>query len=100
MCVGGREEWANVMRMRLPAGALCAMLIAFSLTLIVKKKCSPGLRLSNLMNLGRKKSTSLEPPERSLETSSKNRCHLRTQGLFTGLFPRRRAWTAKAKDIS
>uniref|UniRef100_A0A8C0X1R9 Actin filament-associated protein 1-like 2 n=1 Tax=Castor canadensis TaxID=51338 RepID=A0A8C0X1R9_CASCN len=36
----------------------------------VKKKCSPGLRLSNLMNLGRKKSTSLEPPERSLETSS------------------------------
>nr|XP_019580759.1 PREDICTED: actin filament-associated protein 1-like 2 isoform X2 [Rhinolophus sinicus] len=36
----------------------------------VKKKCSPGLKLSNLMNLGRKKSTSLEPPERSLETSS------------------------------
>ncbi|XP_035125055.2 actin filament-associated protein 1-like 2 isoform X12 [Callithrix jacchus] len=36
----------------------------------VKKKCSAGLRLSNLMNLGRKKSTSLEPVERSLETSS------------------------------
>ncbi|XP_004265863.1 actin filament-associated protein 1-like 2 isoform X6 [Orcinus orca] len=36
----------------------------------VKKKCSAGLKLSNLMNLGRKKSTSLEPPERSLETSS------------------------------
>nr|XP_051679616.1 actin filament-associated protein 1-like 2 isoform X5 [Oryctolagus cuniculus] len=36
----------------------------------VKKKCSAGLRLSNLMNLGRKKSTSLEPPERSLETAS------------------------------
>lgn len=36
----------------------------------VKKKCSPGLKLSNLMNLGRKKSTSLEPPERSLETSN------------------------------
>ncbi|XP_055447696.1 actin filament-associated protein 1-like 2 isoform X3 [Psammomys obesus] len=36
----------------------------------VKKKCSTGLKLSNLMNLGRKKSTSLEPPERSLETSS------------------------------
>ncbi|XP_053524418.1 actin filament-associated protein 1-like 2 isoform X5 [Artibeus jamaicensis] len=36
----------------------------------VKKKCSPGLKLSNLMNLGRKKSTLLEPPERSLETSS------------------------------
>ncbi|KAM8781760.1 actin filament-associated protein 1-like 2 isoform 3-T3 [Rhynchonycteris naso] len=35
----------------------------------VKKKCSAGLKLSNLMNLGRKKSTSLEPPERSLETS-------------------------------
>ncbi|XP_045424794.1 actin filament-associated protein 1-like 2 isoform X2 [Lemur catta] len=36
----------------------------------VKKKCSAGLKLSNLMNLGRKKSTSLEPSERSLETSS------------------------------
>lgn len=36
----------------------------------VKKKCSAGLKLSNLMNLGRKKSTSLEPPDRSLETSS------------------------------
>ncbi|XP_037353226.1 actin filament-associated protein 1-like 2 isoform X3 [Talpa occidentalis] len=36
----------------------------------VKKKSSAGLKLSNLMNLGRKKSTSLEPPERSLETSS------------------------------
>uniref|UniRef100_A0A2K6ESK4 Actin filament-associated protein 1-like 2 n=1 Tax=Propithecus coquereli TaxID=379532 RepID=A0A2K6ESK4_PROCO len=36
----------------------------------VKKKCSAGLKLSHLMNLGRKKSTSLEPPERSLETSS------------------------------
>ncbi|XP_008585589.1 PREDICTED: actin filament-associated protein 1-like 2 [Galeopterus variegatus] len=36
----------------------------------VKKKCTAGLKLSNLMNLGRKKSTSLEPPERSLETSS------------------------------
>ncbi|XP_032137600.1 actin filament-associated protein 1-like 2 isoform X5 [Sapajus apella] len=36
----------------------------------VKKKCSAGLKLSNLMNLGRKKSTSLEPVERSLETSS------------------------------
>ncbi|KAM4851734.1 actin filament-associated protein 1-like 2 isoform 2-T2 [Thomomys bottae] len=36
----------------------------------VKKKSSAGLKLSNLMNLGRKKSTSLEPTERSLETSS------------------------------
>ncbi|XP_044096514.1 actin filament-associated protein 1-like 2 isoform X3 [Neovison vison] len=36
----------------------------------VKKKSSPGLKLSNLMNLGRKKSTSLEPPDKSLETSS------------------------------
>ncbi|XP_014641246.1 PREDICTED: actin filament-associated protein 1-like 2 isoform X3 [Ceratotherium simum simum] len=36
----------------------------------VKKKCSAGLKLSNLMNLGRKKSTSLEPQERSLETAS------------------------------
>lgn len=48
------------------------MLMAFSLIFTVKKKCSPGLKLSNLMNLGRKKSTLLEPPERSLETSSKN----------------------------
>ncbi|KAG8517436.1 Actin filament-associated protein 1-like 2, partial [Galemys pyrenaicus] len=36
----------------------------------VKKKSSAGLKLSNLMNLGRKKSTSLEPSDRSLETSS------------------------------
>ncbi|XP_007520033.2 actin filament-associated protein 1-like 2 isoform X4 [Erinaceus europaeus] len=36
----------------------------------VKKKSSAGLKLSNLMNLGRKKSTSLEHPEKSLETSS------------------------------
>ncbi|EPQ12866.1 Actin filament-associated protein 1-like 2 [Myotis brandtii] len=35
----------------------------------VKKKCSAGLKLSNLMNLGRKKSTSLEPADRSLETA-------------------------------
>uniref|UniRef100_A0A7M4EWN2 Actin filament-associated protein 1-like 2 n=1 Tax=Crocodylus porosus TaxID=8502 RepID=A0A7M4EWN2_CROPO len=36
----------------------------------VKKKGTSGLKLSNLMNLGRKKSCSLESPERSLETSS------------------------------
>uniref|UniRef100_A0A8D0GLI0 Actin filament-associated protein 1-like 2 n=1 Tax=Sphenodon punctatus TaxID=8508 RepID=A0A8D0GLI0_SPHPU len=36
----------------------------------VKKKGTAGLKLSNLMNLGRKKSTSLESPERSLETST------------------------------
>ncbi|XP_055976503.1 actin filament-associated protein 1-like 2 [Sorex fumeus] len=36
----------------------------------VKKKSSAGLKLSNLMNLGRKKSSSLEPPERSLETAN------------------------------
>ncbi|XP_059586110.1 actin filament-associated protein 1-like 2 isoform X3 [Alligator mississippiensis] len=36
----------------------------------VKKKGTSGLKLSNLMNLGRKKSSSLESPERSLETSS------------------------------
>ena len=45
--------------------------MTFLLILTVKKKCSAGLKLSNLMNLGRKKSTSLEPPDRSLETSSK-----------------------------
>ncbi|NXP17961.1 AF1L2 protein, partial [Scytalopus superciliaris] len=36
----------------------------------VKKKGTTTLKLSNLMNLGRKKSSSLESPERSLETSS------------------------------
>ncbi|XP_068955126.1 actin filament-associated protein 1-like 2 isoform X4 [Petaurus breviceps papuanus] len=36
----------------------------------VKKKGTAGLKLSNLMNLGRKKSASLENAERSLETSS------------------------------
>ncbi|XP_006880223.1 PREDICTED: actin filament-associated protein 1-like 2 [Elephantulus edwardii] len=36
----------------------------------VKKKSSAGLKLSHLMNLGRKKSTSLEPAERSLEACS------------------------------
>ncbi|XP_064000399.1 actin filament-associated protein 1-like 2 isoform X4 [Pogoniulus pusillus] len=36
----------------------------------VKKKGTTGLKLSNLMNLGRKKSISLDSPERSLETSS------------------------------
>ncbi|NXC06735.1 AF1L2 protein, partial [Orthonyx spaldingii] len=36
----------------------------------VKKKGTTGLKLSNLMNLGRKKSSSLESPERSLETST------------------------------
>lgn len=39
--------------------------------LVVKKKGTTGLKLSNLMNLGRKKSSSLDSPERSLETSSK-----------------------------
>lgn len=38
----------------------------------VKKKSSTGLKLSNLMNLGRKKSTSLEPQDHSLETASKD----------------------------
>ncbi|XP_062435580.1 actin filament-associated protein 1-like 2 isoform X2 [Rhea pennata] len=36
----------------------------------VKKKGTTGLKLSNLMNLGRKKSSSIDSPERSLETSS------------------------------
>ncbi|NXV04069.1 AF1L2 protein, partial [Cettia cetti] len=36
----------------------------------VKKKGTTALKLSNLMNLGRKKSSSLDSPERSLETSS------------------------------
>ncbi|NXR25076.1 AF1L2 protein, partial [Cinclus mexicanus] len=36
----------------------------------VKKKGTAGLKLSNLMNLGRKKSSSMDSPERSLETSS------------------------------
>ncbi|XP_075468082.1 actin filament-associated protein 1-like 2 isoform X3 [Ascaphus truei] len=36
----------------------------------VKKKGTSGLKLSNLMNLGRKKSSSTESPEKSLETSN------------------------------
>ncbi|NWI85098.1 AF1L2 protein, partial [Pitta sordida] len=36
----------------------------------VKKKGTTSLKLSNLMNLGRKKSSSLDSPERFLETSS------------------------------
>uniref|UniRef100_A0A8C5T495 Actin filament-associated protein 1-like 2 n=1 Tax=Malurus cyaneus samueli TaxID=2593467 RepID=A0A8C5T495_9PASS len=36
----------------------------------IKKKGTTGLKLSNLMNLGRKKSSSMDSPERSLETSS------------------------------
>ncbi|XP_059517471.1 actin filament-associated protein 1-like 2 isoform X4 [Myotis daubentonii] len=47
----------------------------------VKKKCSAGLKLSNLMNLGRKKSTSLEPAERSLETACKKRSASWAAGL-------------------
>uniref|UniRef100_A0A8C0G3X1 Actin filament-associated protein 1-like 2 n=1 Tax=Chelonoidis abingdonii TaxID=106734 RepID=A0A8C0G3X1_CHEAB len=38
--------------------------------LVSLKKGTTGLKLSNLMNLGRKKSSSLESPERTLETSS------------------------------
>ncbi|KAM8924174.1 LOW QUALITY PROTEIN: actin filament-associated protein 1-like 2 [Pelodytes ibericus] len=36
----------------------------------VKKKGGPGLKLSNLMNIGRKKSSSMESPEKTLETSN------------------------------
>ncbi|XP_011604547.1 actin filament-associated protein 1-like 2 isoform X1 [Takifugu rubripes] len=35
----------------------------------VKKKYGPGLMLSNLMNLGKKKSSSLENPEKCVDTS-------------------------------
>ncbi|XP_078499994.1 actin filament-associated protein 1-like 2 [Lissotriton helveticus] len=35
-----------------------------------KKKCSTGLKLSNLMNLGRKKSSTTDSPERSFETAT------------------------------
>lgn len=51
-------------------GAGKAMHVSSSF-LVVKKKGTTGLKLSNLMNLGRKKSSSLDSPERSLETSSK-----------------------------
>lgn len=50
-------------------GAGKATHVSFSF-LVVKKKGTTGLKLSNLMNLGRKKSSSLDSPERSLETSS------------------------------
>ncbi|XP_063291157.1 actin filament-associated protein 1-like 2 isoform X2 [Pelobates fuscus] len=36
----------------------------------VKKKGGSGLKLSNLMNIGRKKSSSTESPEKTLETSN------------------------------
>uniref|UniRef100_A0A8C5Q649 Actin filament-associated protein 1-like 2 n=1 Tax=Leptobrachium leishanense TaxID=445787 RepID=A0A8C5Q649_9ANUR len=36
----------------------------------VKKKGGAGLKLSNLMNIGRKKSSSIESPEKTLETSN------------------------------
>ncbi|CAJ0936702.1 unnamed protein product [Ranitomeya imitator] len=39
----------------------------------VKKKGPSGLKLSNLMNLGRKKSASMEGPEKALETSMKKK---------------------------
>lgn len=82
------------------AGRLCPSLTAFSLVMTVKKKCSAGLKLSNLMNLGRKKSTSLEPPERSLETSSKTHGDHQGPGLLHcgGACLRRRAQTEKAED--
>lgn len=77
VCREGQVQWEGA-PVSLPlaqehVGKPCAMLMALSLILTVKKKCSPGLKLSNLMNLGRKKSALLEPPERSLETSSENR---------------------------
>lgn len=60
-----------------PAGTVGCMSVSlknhacFVSFLVVKKKGTAGLKLSNLMNLGRKKSSSLDSPERSLETSSK-----------------------------
>ncbi|KAM7370783.1 hypothetical protein PAMP_010304 [Pampus punctatissimus] len=35
----------------------------------VKKKCSAGLKFSNLMNIGKKKPSSLESPEKCVDTS-------------------------------
>lgn len=67
-----------------PGAEPCAVLMAFSLISTVKKKSSAGLRLSHLMNLGRKKSTSLEPAERSLETASKQRSRLPGRSPFAG----------------
>lgn len=39
--------------------------------LLVKKKSSTGLKLSNLMNIGKKKILSLEGPETRVETSGR-----------------------------
>lgn len=58
-----------------PGAMPCARLMAFSLISTVKKKCSVGI-MGHLMSLGRKKSTSLEPAERSLETACKQRSRL------------------------
>lgn len=38
---------------------------------LVKKKSGPGLKLSNLMNIGKKKISSLEGPEKCVETSGR-----------------------------
>lgn len=54
------------------------------LFLVVKKKGTTGLKLSNLMNLGRKKSSSMDSPERSLETSSKWQHKLLCRDLSQG----------------
>lgn len=101
MCV--HTSVCRLGRMRgegLHEGRLCPTLTAFSLVVTVKKKCSAGLKLSNLMNLGRKKSTSLEPPERSLETSSKTHGGHQDPGLLHcgGACLRWRALTEKAGD--
>lgn len=56
------------------------MIVCFFI-LIVKKKCFVGFKLSNLMNLGRKKFILLEFSERFFETSSKNRRVFRVRGF-------------------
>lgn len=46
--------------------------IFFSLVFTVKKKYSAGLKFSNLMNIGKKKPSSLETPEKGFDTSGED----------------------------
>lgn len=49
----------------------CIQQILIFIIHLVKKKSGAGLKLSTLMNIGKKKILSLEGPEKSVETSGK-----------------------------
>lgn len=82
MCV----RWGQDLQLGQRAGSWESHACVFFIS-VVKKKGTTGLKLSNLMNLGRKKSSSLDSPERSLETSSKwqheSLCRVLSQGWIS-----------------